>query len=181
MLGDGALGHPALAPYDRICITAACQEPPAPLLEQLRTGGRLIVPVQRRARQVLTVIERQPDGLHRASLCEVLYVSLQGPFGTGSPQSAPPALIVTARSLSGGGRAWRALHRALPGARVTGTGFTAVLAVEAHGDPADLAAQATGCGSGSFGRVVAVLAEVPRARAQMVTAVARVAADSCLA
>jgi len=90
VLGDGALGHPALAPYDRICITAACQEPPAPLLGQLRAGGRLIVPIQRRARQVLTAIEKQPDGLHRTSLCEVLYVSLQGPFGTGSPQSAPP-------------------------------------------------------------------------------------------
>lgn len=174
--GDGALGHPALAPYDRICITAACQEPPAPLLEQLRTGGRLITPIQRHARQVLTAFEKQPDGLHRTSLCDVLYVSLQGPFGTGRLQSAPPALIVTARSLSGGGRARQALHRALPGAQVKGTGFTAVLAVEAHGDPADLAAQATGCGSRSFGRVVAVLADVPSARAQMLDAVARVAA-----
>jgi protein-L-isoaspartate(D-aspartate) O-methyltransferase len=83
VLGDGALGHPALAPYDRICITAACREPPAPLLEQLRAGGRLIAPIQRDARQVLTAIEKQPDGLHRTSVCEVLYVSLQGPFGTG--------------------------------------------------------------------------------------------------
>jgi protein-L-isoaspartate(D-aspartate) O-methyltransferase len=176
VLGDGALGHPALAPYDRICITAACQEPPAPLLAQLRVGGRLIAPIQRHARQVLTAIEKQPDGLHRTSLCEVLYVSLQGPFGTGSPQSAPPALIVTARGLHDGGRARQALHRALPGARVKGTGFTAVLAVEAHGDPAALAAQATGSGSRWFGRVVAVLAEVPSARAQMVDAVARTAA-----
>ena len=173
VLGDGALGHPALAPYDRICVTAACQEPPAPLLEQLRTGGRLIAPIQQRARQVLTAIEKQPDGLHRTSLCDVLYVSLQGPFGTGRPQAPPPALIVTGCSLSGGRRA---LHRALPGARVKGTGFTAVLAVEAQGDPATLAAQATGSRSRSFGRVVTVLAEVPSARAQMVDAVARVAA-----
>ena len=85
VLGDGALGHPALAPYDRICITAACQEPPAPLLAQLRAGGRLIAPKQRDARQVLTAFEKQPDGLHRTSLCDVLYVSLQGPFGAGSP------------------------------------------------------------------------------------------------
>jgi protein-L-isoaspartate(D-aspartate) O-methyltransferase len=177
VLGDGALGHPALAPYDRICITAACQEPPAPLLAQLRTGGSLIAPVQRDARQVLTAIQKQPDGLHQTSLCDVLYVSLQGPFGTGRPQSAPPALIVTARSLSGGWRARQALHRALPGARVKGTGFTAVLAVETHGDPVGLAAQATGRGSRSFGRVVAVLADVPSARAQMVDAVARVAAE----
>lgn len=176
VLGDGALGHPALAPYDRICITAACQGPPAPLLEQLRTGGRLIVPVQQHARQVLTTIEKQPDGLHRASLCDVLYVSLQGPFGTGRPHSPPPALIVTARSLGGGRRARRALHRALPGARVKGTGFTAVLAVDAEGNPAALAAQATPARSRSFGRVVPVLAEVPSARAQMVDAVASAAA-----
>ena len=174
--GDGALGHPALAPYDRICVTAACQEPPAPLLEQLRTGGRLIVPIQQHARQVLTAIEKQPGGQHRTSLCDVLYVSLQGPFGTGRPQAPPPALIVTARSLGGGRRARRALHRALPGARVTGTGFTAVLAVDAEGDPAALAAQATGSGGHLFGRVVTVLAGVPSARAQMLDAVASAAA-----
>jgi protein-L-isoaspartate(D-aspartate) O-methyltransferase len=176
VLGDGALGHPALAPYDRICVTAACPEPPAPLLEQLRTGGRLIAPIQQPARQVLTAIEKQPDGLHWTSLCDVLYVSLQGPFGTGRLQSRPPALIVTARSLSGARRARRALHRALPGARVKGTGFTAVLAVDAEGDPAALAAQATGSRIRSYGRVVTVLAQVPSARAQMVDAVARAAA-----
>lgn len=176
VLGDGALGHPALAPYDRICITAACQEPPAPLLAQLRTGGRLILPLRRHARQVLTVVEKQPHGLHRTSLCDVLYVSLQGPSGTRRPHSAPPALIVTARSLRDGRRARRALHQALPNARVKGTGFTAVLAVDAQGDPAALAAQAAGPGSRWLGRVVAVLAEVPSARAQMVDAVARVAA-----
>jgi hypothetical protein len=57
----------------------------------------LIAPIQRHARQVLTAIEKQPDGLHRTSVCEVLYVSLQGPFGAGGPQAPPPALIVTAR------------------------------------------------------------------------------------
>jgi protein-L-isoaspartate(D-aspartate) O-methyltransferase len=176
VLGDGALGHPALAPYDCICVTAACEEPPAPLLAQLRAGGRLILPLRRHGRQVLTVIEKQPDGLHRTSLCDVLYVSLQGWFGTGRPHSAPPALVVTARSLRDWHRARRALRQALPGARVKGTGFTAVLAVDAQGDPAALAAQATGSGSRWFGRVVAVLAEVPSARAQMVDAVARVAA-----
>ena len=176
VLGDGALGHPALAPYDRICVTAACQEPPAPLLEQLKTGGRLIAPLQQQARQVLTAIEKQPGGLHRIGICDVLYVSLQGPFGTGHVQARPPALVVTARSLRGGRRARRALHQALPGARVTGTGFTAVLAVDAHGDPAALAAQATRARSSSFGRVVAVLAEVPSARAQMLDAVASAAA-----
>ncbi len=98
VLGDGALGYPARAPYDRICVTAACPEPPAPLIEQLRTGGRLIVPIQRDASQVLTLIYKRPDGLHRTYLCEVLYVSLQGPFGEPA-HGAPSALDVTGRSL----------------------------------------------------------------------------------
>lgn len=177
VLGDGALGYPALAPYDRICLTAACREPPAPLLEQLETGGRLILPVEHDTRQVLTLIEKRPDGLHRTSLCDVLYVSLQGPFGTRRlPQAPRPALIVTASSLGGGRRAQRALRRRLPEATIKGTGFTAVLAVHAGGDPLALAARASSSPGRALGRVVAVVAEVPSARAQMADAVARAAA-----
>jgi protein-L-isoaspartate(D-aspartate) O-methyltransferase len=177
VLGDGALGHPALAPYDRICVTAACHEPPAPLLGQLRTGGRLIAPLIRDGRQVLTLIEKRPDGLHHTSVCDVLYVSLQGAYGAGPGRQAPrPALIVTARSLGAGRRARRALRRALPHARITGTGFTAVLAVLADGDPEALAAQASDARSDAIGRVVAVLAEAPSARAPMADTVATVAA-----
>jgi len=176
VLGDGALGYPALAPYDRICVTAACRQAPEPLLEQLRTGGRLIAPIRQGSRQVLTVIEKRPDGLHRTGLCEVLYVSLQGAFGSGKPSTSPPALIVTSRSLAAGRSARRALRRALPDSRVRGTGFTGVLAVEAARDPVALAAQARSCPSGAIARVVAVLAEVPSASTQMLSAVARVAA-----
>jgi protein-L-isoaspartate(D-aspartate) O-methyltransferase len=43
--GDGGLGHPEHAPYDRICVTAACPEVPPPLIEQLAVSGRMIVPV----------------------------------------------------------------------------------------------------------------------------------------
>jgi len=173
-VGDGALGHPALAPYDRICLTAACREPPASLLEQLGTGGRMILPVEHGTRQVLTLIEKRPDGLHRTRLCNVLYVGLQGPFGTPRlPQAPRPALIVTAKSL-GAGR--RALRRALPEATIKGTGFTAVLAVQADGDPVALAARASSLPGRALGRVVAVVAEVPSARVQMAEAVARVAA-----
>ena len=154
VLGDGALGHPPLAPYDRICVTAACPQPPAPLLEQLRTGGRLIVPLTSRTRQVLTLIERQPAGQQVTSLCDVLYVSLQGRFGMAShPQAPRPALLVTAASLGGGRRARHALHHALPTAKITGTGFTGVLAVTAPGDPLALAAQASRSSGHAFGRV----------------------------
>ncbi len=43
--GDGSLGLPAHAPYDRILVTCGCPEIPAPLLEQLKPGGKLIAPV----------------------------------------------------------------------------------------------------------------------------------------
>ena len=44
-LGDGALGWPEAAPFDAILVAAAPQHVPAPLLEQLAPGGRLVIPV----------------------------------------------------------------------------------------------------------------------------------------
>src|SRR3972149_8381213 len=46
VLGDGGLGYPERAPYDRICITAACRVFPEPLVDQLSVGGRLIGPIE---------------------------------------------------------------------------------------------------------------------------------------
>ena len=82
--GDGGLGDPEHAPYDRICITAACPDVPPPLIEQLAVGGRLIAPVIEGRRQRLTILEKTADGVRRKSLTDVLYVSLQGRYGVGS-------------------------------------------------------------------------------------------------
>src|SRR6266511_2356644 len=76
--GDGGLGYPEHAPYDRICVTAACPDVPPPLIEQLALRGRLIVPVMEGTRQRLTLLEKTVDGVRRKSLADVLYVSLQG-------------------------------------------------------------------------------------------------------
>ncbi len=78
--GDGGLGYPELAPYDRICITAACKEVPPPLIEQLKTGGRLIAPVMENGVQNLVLFEKD-EKLRRKVICEVLYVPLRGKFG----------------------------------------------------------------------------------------------------
>lgn len=43
--GDGSLGLPEHAPYDRILVTCGCPEIPKPLLEQLKTGGKLVAPI----------------------------------------------------------------------------------------------------------------------------------------
>jgi protein-L-isoaspartate(D-aspartate) O-methyltransferase len=82
--GDGGLGYPEHAPYDRICVTAACPEIPPPLIEQLAVSGRLIAPVMEGTRQRLTLLEKTVDGVRRKSLVDVLYVSLQGPYGVRS-------------------------------------------------------------------------------------------------
>ncbi len=81
VLGDGGLGYPELAPFDRICITAACSEIPPPLLEQLRPGGRLIAPVIVQGTQSLMLLEKKLGTVEKREICEVLYVSLKGRYG----------------------------------------------------------------------------------------------------
>jgi protein-L-isoaspartate(D-aspartate) O-methyltransferase len=81
--GDGGLGYPNHAPYDRICVTAACPDVPPPLIEQLAPRGRLIAPVREGARQRLTLLEKTVDGLRVKHITDVLYVSLQGRYGVG--------------------------------------------------------------------------------------------------
>jgi protein-L-isoaspartate(D-aspartate) O-methyltransferase len=83
VLGDGGLGCPDRAPYDSICITAACTVVPPPLWEQLRVGGRLIAPVREGGVQELVLFEKSQQGISRRTICEVLYVSLRGIYGVG--------------------------------------------------------------------------------------------------
>jgi protein-L-isoaspartate(D-aspartate) O-methyltransferase len=82
VLGDGGLGYPEEAPYDRICITAACGEVPTPLLEQLKVGGKLIAPIEERGVQNLTLLSKGERGMSRQVICEVLYIPLRGKDGS---------------------------------------------------------------------------------------------------
>ena len=61
-VGDGSLGDPEHAPFDGIAVAAAAPGFPKALYEQLRVGGRLVVPVGRRQGQRLEVIVRSPEG-----------------------------------------------------------------------------------------------------------------------
>jgi protein-L-isoaspartate(D-aspartate) O-methyltransferase len=86
--GDGGLGYPEHAPYDRICVTAACPDVPPPLLEQLTARGRLIAPVIEGTRQRLTMLEKTADEVRRTILADVLYVSLRGRYRAGTDPNA---------------------------------------------------------------------------------------------
>jgi len=61
-VGDGSRGWAEHAPYDKIMVTAAADEPPPMLLEQLKPGGRMVLPMGADEAQVLTVVEKDSDG-----------------------------------------------------------------------------------------------------------------------
>jgi protein-L-isoaspartate(D-aspartate) O-methyltransferase len=81
--GDGYQGWREHAPFDAIMVTAAPREVPQPLLEQLKPGGRLIVPVGGQAAgQSLLLIEKQPDGsVTRRTILAVRFVPLTDKSG----------------------------------------------------------------------------------------------------
>jgi protein-L-isoaspartate(D-aspartate) O-methyltransferase len=81
MVGDGTLGWRPYAPFDAILVAAASPETPAPLLDQLAEGGRLVIPIGDRERQVLTVIRREGGAFHTTTLGDVRFVPLIGEHG----------------------------------------------------------------------------------------------------
>lgn len=84
ILGDGSLGYEKEAPYDKIAVTAACPEIPSPLIEQLKSGGKLISAVVSSyfEDQDLILFEKESDGTLKTKLIEkVLYVPLKGKYG----------------------------------------------------------------------------------------------------
>ena len=75
--GDGSFGLPEQAPFDRILVTAAAEDPPGPLLAQLRIGGSMVVPVGVSDHiQMLIKVTRTPDGYDYDELSPVRFVPL---------------------------------------------------------------------------------------------------------
>ena len=79
--GDGSQGLPDAAPFDAIVVAAAAPRPPAPLVEQLRDGGRLVIPVGSGAAQELQLIRKSGDAITTRYLDGVRFVPLIGRGG----------------------------------------------------------------------------------------------------
>ncbi|CUJ34662.1 protein-L-isoaspartate(D-aspartate) O-methyltransferase [Cognatishimia activa] len=74
---DGSFGLPDQAPFDRIIVTAAAEDPPGPLLAQLKLGGIMVVPVgQSDAVQSMIKVVRGEDGFDYEEIRPVRFVPL---------------------------------------------------------------------------------------------------------
>jgi protein-L-isoaspartate(D-aspartate) O-methyltransferase len=80
-VGDGSLGWPDAAPYDRILVTAAAPAVPQQLIDQLVNWGILVIPVGSHERQDLLVVHRAPWGPEIRSLGGCVFVPLVGEKG----------------------------------------------------------------------------------------------------
>jgi len=80
--GDGSNGWPRHAPFDRILVAAAAEDPPQPLLDQLRIGGVMILPIGEEGLvQQLIKVTRHTDGYTYDELSTVRFVPLLHGFG----------------------------------------------------------------------------------------------------
>ena len=75
-LGDGSLGWPETAPFDRIIMTCGCTELPAALLNQLKIGGIMVAPVGAGRDQQLVVITRTENDFAKDYILPVRFVPL---------------------------------------------------------------------------------------------------------
>lgn len=80
-VGDGSLGWPEEAPFDRVIITAASPCLPQPLVEQLKDNGRMVLPLGESFSQALTMVEKQKNGFKSTQICGCVFVPLVGEYG----------------------------------------------------------------------------------------------------
>ncbi|MCS7367102.1 MAG: protein-L-isoaspartate(D-aspartate) O-methyltransferase [Candidatus Verstraetearchaeota archaeon] len=81
ILGDGTLGYKEAAPYDRIFVTAAAPNIPKPLINQLKDGGRIVIPIGGSFYQELVVGLKKGDELLTFSAGGCVFVPLIGKYG----------------------------------------------------------------------------------------------------
>jgi len=80
--GNGYYGLPEFAPYDKIMVTTAAELIPPPLLEQLKPGGRMIIPTGIPEKQSLTLVEKAASGsLAMREILPVRFSEMEEPAG----------------------------------------------------------------------------------------------------
>ncbi len=90
-IGDGYNGWPEAAPFDSIVATAAPAEVPKPLIDQLKLGGRVVIPAGPYEGQHLLIVEKRPDGTSTTKrTLPVRFVPLTRGGGTRSPMRHAP-------------------------------------------------------------------------------------------
>lgn len=77
-IGDGYLGWPDKAPFDKIIVTCSPEKVPQPLVDQLKDGGRMIIPVGERYQQVLYLFKKKDGKLIKEALKPTLFVPMTG-------------------------------------------------------------------------------------------------------
>lgn len=80
-IGDGYAGWPEEAPFDAIIVTCAPERVPEPLTQQLKEGGRMIIPVGGRRGQELYLLEKRAGKLERRAVLPVRFVPMTGRAG----------------------------------------------------------------------------------------------------
>ncbi|MCA9066968.1 MAG: protein-L-isoaspartate(D-aspartate) O-methyltransferase, partial [Planctomycetaceae bacterium] len=76
--GDGYKGWPEHAPFDKIIVTCSPESIPQPLVDQLREGGRMIIPVGERYQQSFVLLQKQDGELKQERLISTLFVPMTG-------------------------------------------------------------------------------------------------------
>jgi protein-L-isoaspartate(D-aspartate) O-methyltransferase len=77
-IGDGYLGWPDQAPFDKIIVTCSPEKVPQALVDQLKEGGRMLIPVGERYEQVLYLFKKQEGKLKSEALLPTLFVPMTG-------------------------------------------------------------------------------------------------------
>jgi protein-L-isoaspartate(D-aspartate) O-methyltransferase len=76
-VGDGSRGWAEHAPFDKILVAAAAKEVPPALMEQLKSNGRLVMPLGPPEAQHLTLVQKGADGFRRRELMPVRFTELE--------------------------------------------------------------------------------------------------------
>jgi protein-L-isoaspartate(D-aspartate) O-methyltransferase len=87
--GDGTLGWPEHAPYDRIIVTASAPSIPQPLIDQLKDDGKIVIPLGANLGQDLVVAEKHKGEVKIFDYGKCVFVPLIGEFGWPEDKNTP--------------------------------------------------------------------------------------------